>query len=96
MFVQYPPKTETVFSYIESRGGKYDETVFFGIQAFIKEYLSKPITMANIDDSLKRWVWTVRKSRRLAKYGHISYVVESGDLGDTTDEYVANLVKEYA
>lgn len=55
MFVQYPPKTETVFSYIESRGGKYDETVFFGIQAFIKEYLSKPITMADIDEAEAIW-----------------------------------------
>jgi len=28
-------------------------------------------------------------------YGHLSHVAESGDLGDATDEYVANLVKEY-
>lgn len=67
-------------------------------------------TLSNdVDDSLKRWLWTVRKfrpivtvcdndaaGRRLAKYGHTSHVVESGDLGDASDEYVANLVKEYA
>lgn len=49
MFKQYPVGTTGVFSYIESRGGQYDETVFFGLQAFIKEYLLKPITQADID-----------------------------------------------
>ena len=44
MFKQYPFGTTGVYSYIESRGGKYDETVFFGLQAFIKEYLLDPIT----------------------------------------------------
>lgn len=55
MFVQYPPNTEGVFSYIESRGGKYRETVFFGLQAFIKEYLTDPITMADIDEAEAIW-----------------------------------------
>lgn len=52
---QYPPKTQTVFSYIESRGGKYDELVFFGLQAFIKEYLTDPITMDDIDEAEAIW-----------------------------------------
>jgi nicotinamide phosphoribosyltransferase len=46
---QYPPGTEIVHSYIESRGGKWDETVFFGLQMFLKEYMSKPITQEDID-----------------------------------------------
>ena len=50
-FNQYPPGTEYIYSYIESRGGKYDETVFFGLQAFIKEYLTKPITRDMIDEA---------------------------------------------
>jgi len=29
---QYPPGTETVYSYFESRGGVYDECCFFGLQ----------------------------------------------------------------
>ena len=49
MFKQYPANTTGVFSYIESRGGRYDRTVFFGLQAFIKEYLLEPITQADID-----------------------------------------------
>ena len=51
MFNQYPPGTETVYSYIESRGGKWDSTVFFGLQAFIKEYLLTPITQEDIDEA---------------------------------------------
>lgn len=48
---QYPDGTETVFSYIESRGGQYDRVVMFGIQAYLIDYLSKPITQAMIDEA---------------------------------------------
>jgi nicotinamide phosphoribosyltransferase len=48
-FNQYPLNTEYVYSYIESRGGAWPSTVFFGLQAFIKEYLCEPITKADID-----------------------------------------------
>lgn len=51
MWNQYPPGTEYVYSYIESRGGPYDETVFFGLQGFIKEYLLEPITLEMIDEA---------------------------------------------
>ena len=49
MLKQYPAGTTNVYSYIESRGGRYDRTVMFGLQAFIKEYLLEPITQADID-----------------------------------------------
>jgi nicotinamide phosphoribosyltransferase len=49
MFKQYPAGTTGVYSYIESRGGQYDRTLMFGLQAFIKEYLLDPITQADID-----------------------------------------------
>jgi nicotinamide phosphoribosyltransferase len=49
MWCQMPPGTTGVYSYIESRGGRYDRTVFFGLQAFIKEYLLDPITQRDID-----------------------------------------------
>jgi nicotinamide phosphoribosyltransferase len=53
MHVQYPPGTEYVYSYIESRGGKYDQMLFFGLQGFIDEYLTKPITKYDIDEAEK-------------------------------------------
>jgi nicotinamide phosphoribosyltransferase len=49
MFKQYPQGTTGVYSYIESRGGRYDRTVMFGLQAFIKEYLLEAITQRDID-----------------------------------------------
>lgn len=53
--LQYPPGTEYVYSYIESRGGKFDRTVFFGLQMYLKEYLSKPITQVMIDEAAEFW-----------------------------------------
>lgn len=47
-YLQYPESTEYVSSYIESRGGEFEETLFFGLQAFIKEYLAHPICREDI------------------------------------------------
>lgn len=50
-WLQYPPGTDATFFYVESRGGTYDRTLFFGLQAILKEYLAKPITHADIDEA---------------------------------------------
>lgn len=50
-YLQYPAGTSCVSSYIESRGGRFDRTVFFGLQMFIKQYLLTPITRADIDEA---------------------------------------------
>ncbi len=50
-WLQYPPQTEYISSYIEPRGGIFDETLFFGLQAFILEYLSRPFTQTDIDEA---------------------------------------------
>ncbi len=52
-YLQYPENASQIASYIESRGGKYDVVVSVGLQAFIKEYLTKPITMQDIDEGEK-------------------------------------------
>lgn len=52
---QYPPGTTHVHSYIESRGGQFDRTVFFGLQMWLKQYLSKPITQDMIDEAADFW-----------------------------------------
>lgn len=51
---QYPQGTERVYSYIESRSPN-ESLVFFGLQAFIKEYLAKPITKEDIDLAEEIW-----------------------------------------
>ena len=50
-WLQYPPNTTGAFSYVESRGGRYDRTVFFGLQAILKAELAKPVTHAMIDEA---------------------------------------------
>ena len=55
MHLQYPPGTEYVYSYVEARGGIFEQTVFFGLQAVIKEYLLTPITQEQIDFADKVW-----------------------------------------
>lgn len=35
---QYPPGTTRVFSYLESRGGQFDDQVMFGLQYILKHY----------------------------------------------------------
>jgi nicotinamide phosphoribosyltransferase len=50
-WLQYPPGTEATFSYVESRGGRYDRTVFFGLQAILKAQLGKPVTHAMVDEA---------------------------------------------
>lgn len=48
---QYPDGASAMYSYVESRGGEYDFTVFFGLQYIIQEYLETQITMDMIDEA---------------------------------------------
>jgi nicotinamide phosphoribosyltransferase len=36
---QYPPGTQYVYSYLESRGGMFPQTMFFGLQYYLLKYL---------------------------------------------------------
>jgi nicotinamide phosphoribosyltransferase len=47
---QYPPGTTVVHSYFESRGGRFPEVVFFGLQYYLDRYLSGAVVRsADID-----------------------------------------------
>ncbi|KAF1071498.1 nicotinate phosphoribosyltransferase [Variovorax sp.] len=50
-WMQYPPGTQTVFSYIESRGGLFSHSLFFGLQAYLREYLQTPVTRDDVDEA---------------------------------------------
>ena len=48
----YAPGTTKIYSYLESRGGMFDNTVFYGLQYFLKEYLQgQAFTKDNIDEA---------------------------------------------
>jgi nicotinamide phosphoribosyltransferase len=44
----YPKEATHVYSYAESRGGRYNEVLFLGLQAFIKRYLLTPVTIFDV------------------------------------------------
>lgn len=48
---QYKEGSTKSFAYIEARGGLYPETLVFGLQAFLKKYLTKPFTQEDIDEA---------------------------------------------
>lgn len=48
-WLQTPPDLEYLYSYLESRGGLYPEVVWTGLNYYLKEYLSRQITMADVD-----------------------------------------------
>lgn len=50
-WLQYPPGTTAMYSYLESRGGKFDKTVFFGLQYILKEYLTRRITTEMVEEA---------------------------------------------
>jgi nicotinamide phosphoribosyltransferase len=50
-WLQYPPGVDATFFYLESRGGVYERTLFFGLQSILKEYLAKPVTAAMVDEA---------------------------------------------
>lgn len=53
-YCQYPPETEYVYSYVESRGSEIPgvrQTLFFGLQGFLKDFLSRPITLEHIEQA---------------------------------------------
>lgn len=50
-FLQYPPGTTRLLGYFESRGGLYGETVLFGLQYLLEEYLSRRVTDADVSEA---------------------------------------------
>ncbi len=52
-WLQYPPKTELVHSYLESRGSdrEWRATVFFGLQYVLKRYFTERFTQAMVEEA---------------------------------------------
>lgn len=48
---QYPKNMTYMHSYIESRGGEYGYTKFFGLQYYLKKYLTTKITKEMVDEA---------------------------------------------
>jgi nicotinamide phosphoribosyltransferase len=55
MFEQYPGDTRYVSSYVESRGGRWNRVLFFGLQMFIDQYMMQPFTQEDIEEADEMW-----------------------------------------
>ena len=85
------------------------EGVFDAARLTARGYSAVATLSNDVDPPLARWLWTVRRSRhvvavcdndnagrKLAKCGHTSHVMEDGkDMGEASDEYVTNFLKDY-
>jgi nicotinamide phosphoribosyltransferase len=50
-WLQYPPDVTSMYSYFESRGGRYRDTVFFGLQYYLLHYLGRQVTRAHVQEA---------------------------------------------
>lgn len=67
---QYPPGTSNVYSFFESRGGRYPTTTFFGLQYYLHRYLEGAVvTEADIDEAREMFT---------AHFGNTSLFNEAG------------------
>lgn len=83
---QYKPGTAKVYSYLCARSDKkIPYTVFFGLQYYLKEYLSQKITTEMVDEFLEYRAMIlgsnpphiVEKMRALAKLGYIPLKIKA-------------------
>jgi len=47
----YPEGMTSMHNYLESRGGDYPATIFFGLQYILKKHFSTPITLSDVDEA---------------------------------------------
>jgi len=52
-WLQYPPDVTSMYSYFESRGGRYPGTVLFGLQYYLLRYLEAPVTRAHVEEAAR-------------------------------------------
>lgn len=51
-FLQYPPEARVISAYVESRTNDFsDDLLFLGLQPFLIDYLSRPVSAADVDEA---------------------------------------------
>jgi hypothetical protein len=85
------------------------EGVFDAARLTARGYSAIATLSNDVDPPLARWLWVTRKNRpvvaicdgdvagrKLAKLGHCYHVMTEGkDMGEASDEYVTNFLKDY-
>ena len=76
--MQYPPGITYLKSYFESRGGKHDRTVFYGLQYILKRYLTPRVTKEMVDEAEELFAWHFGNDRVFNRAGWDYIVNELG------------------
>lgn len=77
---QYQPDTEVVYSYFEARkGAEFDETVFFGLQYLLKEYLEGVVVSKSKIDFAEALVEDHLGDKKLFNRKMWEHILESHD-----------------
>ena len=76
-YLQYPPKTNTVYSYFESRGGRSPHTMFFGLQYYLKKYLQGVVVTEEKIQEAKEIITAHMGNERLFNEKGWRYILEN-------------------
>jgi len=90
----YPEGTTKIYSYLCARSTKKEKkALFFGLQYYLKQYLSRPITMENVEEFLeyrKNILGSnsddvIKKMTALGKLGYLPVVIKAAPEGMVID-----------
>lgn len=77
-YLQYPPGTTYLKAYFESRGGKFDRTLFYGLQYILKRYLTRRVTKEMVDEAGEFFAWHFGNDKLFNREGWDYIVNELG------------------
>jgi nicotinamide phosphoribosyltransferase len=72
----YYPGTEKIYSYLESRGGEFNSTVFFGLQYILKHYFEGPVITTKLIDEAEPILQQVFGRNDVFDRSKFDYIVE--------------------
>ena len=75
----YIPGTSKIYSYVESRGGLFQETVFYGLQYYLKEYLEGQVFTRHDVDEAEAFMNGVFGRSDVFRRENFDYILEKYD-----------------
>lgn len=72
----YIPGTNNIYSYLEARGGQYDATIFFGLQYYLKKYLSGTVITKEKIDEAEKVLESLFQRKDVFERSNFDYIVQ--------------------
>lgn len=86
-WMQYPENTEKIYSYMESRGGLFDNTVFFGLQMILEKHLTGKVVTCDMVNEAGKFCESVFGTDKYFNYDGWNYI------GDELNGYLPIRIK---